>query len=219
MPAGCIDVVRLMCHGFAVTPLDALCHFFTPEGKQGMYNGYPIDAVMPKGALKLGIEHVGKTGIVGRGVLLDVAGIRGGPLSLGSTIRPADLEAAEKEHALRVEEGDIVFIRNGGAISNTHKLGTGLHASCLPCSRARRVRSEQRFRQRRSSSPANLLRWVEPIHMVGIPYMGLTLLDNADLDGLAEACAAEKRWTFFVSVAPWRLKGATGSAVDLLAMF
>ena len=49
--------------------------------------------------------------------------------------------------------------------------------------------------------------------------MGLTLLDNTDLDGLAEACAAEKRWTFFVSVAPWRLKGATGSAVDLLAMF
>ena len=136
-----------------------------------MYNGYPIDAVMPKGALKLGIEHVGKTGIVGRGVLLDVAGIRGGPLPLGSTIRPADLEAAEKQHALRVEEGDIVFIRNGGGMSNTHKPGTGLHASCLPWLRERGVS----VLSSDSDSdvhppPANLLRWVKPIHMVGIPY-------------------------------------------------
>ena len=55
--------------------------------------------------------------------------------------------------------------------------------------------------------------------MVGIPYMGLTLLDHAELDALAAACAEEERWAFFVSVAPWRFKGATGSIVNPLVIF
>jgi hypothetical protein len=62
--SGCFDIVGMTCHGFAVTHIDALCHLFTPEGKQGMYNGYPIENVTPDGTLKLGIEHVGATGIV-----------------------------------------------------------------------------------------------------------------------------------------------------------
>ena len=62
-------------------------------------------------------------------------------------------------------------------------------------------------------------RWTEPVHMVGIAYMGLTLLDQAELDALAPACAAERRWEFFLTAAPWRLKGGTGSVVTPLAMF
>jgi kynurenine formamidase len=62
-------------------------------------------------------------------------------------------------------------------------------------------------------------RWTEPVHMVGIAYMGLTLLDQAELDALAAACAGERRWEFFLTAAPWRLKGGTGSVVTPLAMF
>jgi hypothetical protein len=43
--------------------------------------------------------------------------------------------------------------------------------------------------------------------------------DNTDLDALAAACAEEGRWAFFVSVAPWRFKGATSSPVNPLAIF
>ena len=46
--------------------------------------------------------------------------------------------------------------------------------------------------------------------MVGFAYMGLTLLDQAELDAVAVACAEERRWEFFVTAAPWRMKGATG---------
>lgn len=218
--AGSIDVVTLMCHGFAITHVDALCHFFTPEGKAGMYNGYPIDDVTPQGARRLGIEQVGETGIVGRGVLLDVTEVRGQALQLGSTITPADLEAAEAHHQVVVGEGDILFVRNGADAANSHKLGTGLSASCLPWLKERGVAvlggdSDNDVHP----APEGLQRWVEPIHMVGIPYMGLTLLDNASLSELSRACREEKRWTFMVSVAPWRLKGATGSAVNPLAFF
>ena len=62
----------MIYHGFNVTHLDALCHLFTPEGRRGMYNGFSIDAVTDKGAEKLGVEVMGRNGIVGRGVLLDI---------------------------------------------------------------------------------------------------------------------------------------------------
>ena len=218
--AGCIDAVGMTCHGFAVTHVDALCHLFTPEGRQGMYNGYPIDDVTPNGALRLGIEHVGAVGIVGRGVLLDVAEVKGGPLPLGSAIMPEDLEAAERLHNVRVAEGDIVFVRNGAGSRNTYKRGTGLHAACLPWLRDRRVAVLSNDSDGDVHPPIpGFERWIEPMHMAGIPYMGLTLLDQAELDGLAAACAAERRWTFFVTASPWRFKGATGSEVNPLAMF
>ena len=218
--AGCYDVVEMTCHGFAITHLDALCHVFTPAGVQGMYNGFPVADVTPTGAVRLGIEHIAEAGIVGRGVLLDVAEVRGGPLAPGSAILPEDLEAAERLHGVRVGEGDILFVRNGGGPGNTYKLGTGLHASCLPWLRDRRV-SVLSSDSDSDIHPAHpgFERWTEPMHMVGIPYMGLTLLDQTELDGIAAACADERRWDFFVTVAPWRMKGATGSAVNPLAMF
>ena len=58
--AGCIDYIGMIYHGFAVTHIDALCHIFTPEGKNGMYNGFPISEVTAEGANRLGIEHAGR---------------------------------------------------------------------------------------------------------------------------------------------------------------
>jgi kynurenine formamidase len=218
--AGSLDVIGMTCHGFAVTHLDALCHVFTPAGRQGMYNGYPITDVTPQGARRLGIEQAGAVGIVGRGVLLDIASVHGGALPLGTAIMPADLEAAERLHGVRVAEGDLLFVRNGAGARNTYRHGSGLHAACLPWLRERRVAVLSNDSDGDVHPPIpGFARWTEPIHMVGIPFMGLTLLDQADLDALAAACAAESRWTFFVTIAPWRFKGATGAAVNPLAMF
>ena len=218
--SGCIDEIGMTYHGFAVTHVDALCHIFTPEGKQGMYNGYSVEEVTEGGAQRLGIEKIGEIGIVGRGVLLDVAEVRGGPLEVGSVIRPDDLEAAERLHDVRVGEGDIVFVRNGGGVGNTYQRGTGLHASCLSWLRERRasVLSSDSDSDVHPPLPG-FERWTEPMHMVLIPYLGMPILDNTDLDALAKACAAEKRWAFFVSVAPWRFKGATSSPVNPIAIF
>ena len=41
-----------------------------------MHNGFSTDAVTDKGAEKLGVEVMGRKGIVGRGVLLDIAARR-----------------------------------------------------------------------------------------------------------------------------------------------
>ncbi|MFH5229640.1 cyclase family protein [Antrihabitans spumae] len=218
--AGCIDEIGMTYHGFAVTHIDALCHIFTPEGKQGMYNGYPVEDVTPTGALRLGIERIGEVGIVGRGVLLDVGEVRGGSLPVGSVIRPEDLDAAEQLHQVQVGEGDIVFVRNGGGTGNTFQRGSGLHASCLPWLRERRASILSSDSDSDVHPPIpGFERWTEPMHMVLIPYLGMPILDNTELDALAEACAAEQRWAFFVSVSPWRFKGATSSPVNPVAIF
>ncbi|SAL77186.1 polyketide cyclase [Caballeronia terrestris] len=218
--SGCIDYIGMVYHGFAITHLDALCHLFTPEGKQGMYNGFPISAVTPQGATKLGVEVMGAQGIAGRGVLLDIAALKGGPLPPGSTIWPADLDAAERAQKLVVREGDILFIRNGAGARNALKLGTGLHASCLPWLRERRIAVVSSDSDSDvHPAPPGFKRWTEPVHMVAIPYLGLPILDNTDLDALALHCAQEGRWEFFVTVGPWRFKGATSSPVNPIAMF
>lgn len=218
--AGSFDIVGMTCHGFAVTHVDALCHVYTPAGKHGMYNGFPISDVTAAGASKLGVEHVATTGIVGRGVLLDVGEVRGGPLPLSTAIMPEDLDAAAALHGVTVGAGDIVFVRTGAGARNTYRGASGLHASCLPWLRDRSVAvlSSDSDSDIHPAAPG-FERWTEPVHMVGIPYMGLTLLDQAELDALASACAEERRWEFFLTAAPWRMKGATGGVVTPLAMF
>ena len=58
-----------------------------------------------------------------------------------------------------------------------------------------------------------------PVHTVAIVALGLHLLDNLDLDGLASACAEEGRAAFLVTVAPLVLAGGTASPVNPIAVF
>lgn len=218
--AGTIDEIGMIYHGYTVTHLDALCHLFTPEGREGMYNGYPVSLVTDAGAGRLGVEVMGVEGIVGRGVLLDIAALAGGPLPLGTVIGRADLEAAEARQGVTVGEGDILFVRNGQGAANGYRLSSGLHPECLPWLHERRVAAlgHDGDGDVHPAQPG-LARWSEPVHMIAIPYLGMPLICAADLQAIAFACAEENRWWFFLTVAPWRFRGATSSPVNPLAMF
>ena len=48
--------------------------------------------------------------------------------------------------------------------------------------------------------------------------MGLTLLDNADFDEIALACADAGRWEFLLTIAPLVVVGGTGSPVNPIAV-
>ena len=56
------------------------------------------------------------------------------------------------------------------------------------------------------------------VHAVVIPYMGMPILDNADLEALAEACLRSGRTEFQFVVAPLVVTRATGSPVNPLAI-
>jgi hypothetical protein len=74
-----------------------------------------IDSITPRGAT-VGAIQVLKHGLVGRGVLLDVPGVRGVPwLEPGGHVFREDLEAAEDSQGIRVQDGDILLVRTGHA--------------------------------------------------------------------------------------------------------
>ncbi|MGH7839967.1 MAG: cyclase family protein, partial [Candidatus Binataceae bacterium] len=96
------DYFAIAPHGLATTHLDALCHVFN-EGK--MYNGYDASEVGSAGARKCAID-VARDGVITRGVLLDIPKLKKVEwLENSVAITVADLDAAEREQRIKVEEG------------------------------------------------------------------------------------------------------------------
>jgi kynurenine formamidase len=216
------DYFAIAPHGFATSHIDALCHIFH-EGC--VYNGYAIETVTAHGAVKLGIHHL-RSGIVSRGVLIDIPRLRGvDALAPGDPIFPDELDAAEAQAGLTVGSGDVLFIRTGrwqwralhGPWEANSSLA-GLDASCLPWLHERQVAALG------SDGVSDVLpSLVEgvgmPVHTVAIVAMGLHLLDNLDLEQLAETCIEEARWNFLLTIAPLVLKRGTASPVNPIAVF
>jgi hypothetical protein len=50
-------------------------------------------------------------------------------------------------------------------------------------------------------------------------YLGVHLFDNCDLEALADAAAARKRWDFLLTAAPLPIRGGTGSPANPIATF
>jgi len=216
------DYFAIAPHGFATSHIDALCHIFH-EGK--LYNGYPIEKVTAHGALELGIHEL-RDGVVSRGVLLDIPAARGLEyLEAGEPIFPDDLERAEGHAGLRVEPGDILFVRTGRwALRDARgpwdprQSAAGLDASCLPWLHARGV-AALGCDGVSDVVPSRIEGVNLPIHSVAIVAMGLHLIDNLDLEALSAACADEKRWEFLLTLAPLVLFRGTASPLNPIALF
>src|SRR5713226_10092660 len=114
------DYFAIAPHGLATTHLDALCHVFW-RGK--MYNGFDAREVGSHGAKKCAID-VTRTGVVSRGVLLDIPRLKKVEwLEPGDPIFPEDLDGAEKTQRVRVEEGDVLLVRTGRSARRKSKGG------------------------------------------------------------------------------------------------
>lgn len=222
--AGAAEYIGLVYHGHTVTHVDGLSHIFW-DGR--MYNGKPAELVTSTfGATQHDITAL-REGVATRGVLLDVAGSRGGDwLEPGEAVFPSDLEAAEEGEGVRVDEGDVVLLRTGYGRKvrdigpdDVAKVGrAGWHATCLPWFRHRGV-AMIACDTAQDAIPSGYERLRNPIHAVGIVAMGLWLLDNCDLEALAQTCNGMGRWEFLFTLAPLRWVGATGSPANPLAMF
>lgn len=218
------DYVGCHVHGLGVSHIDALCHMFW-RGK--MYNGYPASDVKSTGAVRNTVLSFAD-GIVGRGVLLDVAAAQGvAYLPPNRTIlRVADLEAAEKKLSVRVGPGDVLLVGCGRDAFRREKGGhldpadgmAGLHPECLPWLREREIAALGSDGISDAVPGLGVARWPFPIHQIGITSMGLHLLDNLALGRLAEACRARGRHAFFFTMGSIRVPGGTGCPVNPIAV-
>jgi kynurenine formamidase len=217
-----VDTFSVLFHGYQHTHIDALCHIFY-QGK--MYNGFSQQEVTAGGAAKLAITNL-RQGIFTRGVLMDIAALKGVKFLEGATaIYPEDLEAWEKRAGIKVGPGDAVFINTGRWARRAargpweaEKGTAGLHASCA---RWLKERDVALLGSDAASDvlPSGIEGVSHPVHLLTLNAMGVHIFDNCDLEELSAAAAERKRWTFLLTAAPLPIAGATGSPLNPIATF
>src|SRR5215468_1705664 len=217
------DRIGVAYHGIAHTHLDSLAHI---NDNGVFYNGYKPDAdsVLKGGHAKNSIHNV-KNGIFTRGILIDIARLKGVRyLEPGTPIYVEDLEAWEKQAGVKVSAGDALFVRTG-VWARRKEVGpwlrgrvgrsAGLDASVIPRLKQRDIAilgSDHPQGVSPSSPPG-------AVHDFVLLYLGVHLFDNCDLEALADAAAARNRWDFLLTAAPLPIRGGTGSPANPIATF
>jgi len=67
--------------------------------------------------------------------------------------------------------------------------------------------------------PSHYATITAPLHTVCLVTLGLWLIDNTNLEELAQACAQRNRYEFMLSLGPLKLRNVTGSPVNPIAIF
>ncbi len=217
-----LDRVAMNIHGNADSHIDALSHVVF-DGT--LYNGLSAGAVTAAGVTELSIEVAGG-GIVGRGLLLDIPRVRGVPwLEPGDHVSADDLIMAEAVQEVRIEQGDLLFVRVGHR-SRRRALGpwdsanarAGLHPAALELLAERRI-AVLGSDGNNDTAPSAAEDVDFPVHVLAVNAMGLHLMDWLQFDDLVAVCEELNRWSFLCVVAPLRLGAATGSPVNPIAIF
>jgi len=227
---GMADYVGLYIHGFTQTHIDSLCHLPTADGRY--WNGKPIGSRgMP--ATHSGTIDFWRDGILTRGVLYDIPRLRGTEyVQPGQPVMGWELSDAAAAEGVQPQAGDAVIVRSGRyRYDELHPderpafgCPTGVHASAveflyetdasLLCWDWQDAPTDQ---QGGVPNPAPYAIPLHVHHMV-IPYMGMPIIDNADLEDIAKACNEAGRWVFEFVVAPLVVPWGTGSPVNPLAV-
>jgi kynurenine formamidase len=217
-----LDTYSVSYHGYGTTHMDALCHMFY---KGRMFNGFPQSAITEQGAGKLDVTHY-KNGIFTRAVLIDIPRLKDLPyLESDMVIYPQDLEAWEKKVGVRVESGDVVFIRTGRWARRAKKgpwnlaeHSAGLYASCAKWLHERDV-AMLGSDAASDAMPSRIPGVQQPIHQLVLIALGTPLFDNCDLEALSKTASERRRYTFLLTAAPLAMPGGTGSPLNPIATF
>ena len=208
----------------SATHWDSLAHVFF-QGK--MYNGFSMGEVTGTGAAKNSIDRLGGK-VLGRGVLLDIARLKGrGPLEDGYGITGDDLEAAAKVEKVKVRQGDTLLVRTG-KLGISKRRGdwekwrtpgiAGLSLSTLEWISEHKLAAVASDNWAVEVVPYETEKVLLPFHIAAVMYMGLTLGEVFDLDALAMDCAEDGKYSFLFSAVPLPLAGAVGSPINPVAV-
>jgi kynurenine formamidase len=215
------DFISMPLQG--ATQWDSLAHVGYDDR---FYNDVPVQAVSSMtGATRNGIDNV-CPGVVGRGVLVDVARHRGVEwLGGGEAIEPDDLDAALGAQGVAVGRGDILAVRTGwrrkalaDGWAGWLSTNPGLSVACAEWLHAREVAAVVSDNWGIEVQPAAEGTGVLPLHCILIRDMGMILGEIFDLEELAEDCASDGVWDFLLCAPPLRVVGGVGSPVSPLAI-
>ncbi len=184
------------------------------------YNGNDRnDFSKGEGLTKLGVENVGA--LVTRGVLVDVAAYKGVPqLEPRYEITAADLQGALSRQRMEVRSGDVVVLHTGwGSLwsSDAAKFGAsapgvGLDAARYLVERQVVLVGADTWSVEVVPNPNPDLQF--PVHQLLIARNGIYIFENL----LTENLARDRAYEFAFFFAPLKLKGASGSPGNPIAV-
>jgi kynurenine formamidase len=207
----------------AATQWDALSHVYYEEQ---LYNGFPSGSVSSQGAARCGIDSIIASGIVSRGVLLDVVRHRGleGCIDGERQVTPEELDAIAEAQGVSIGRGDIVLVHTGWwtefrRTGNRSPAVAGLHWHCAEWLHAREVAAIACD----NVAVEHLLTMdvdgmFLPFHALCLRDMGLMLGEFWDVSRLAADCADDGVFEFQIVAPPLNVTGAVGSPVNPIAI-
>ena len=198
------------------THIDALGHAWIGDRT---YNGRTTrDVVTNWGLRELGIEHLPP--VVARGVLLDVPAERGRALEPGEVVTVADLEAIVAARGIEIRSGDVVFVRTGWAQYYASDVraytagwpGIGVAAASWLAERDVAIVGGDTMGL--EVYPDEVPTVHSPVHQLLLATCGIYILEQANLDQLAELGIVE---FLCLCLAP-RFVGGTASPLRLVGV-
>lgn len=198
------------------THIDALGHCWI--GDSGYNAKRMLEVVGNWGLIELGIENVPP--LIARGVLLDIARLKGRRLGAGEVIAVSDLSHALEAASLEIGAGDIVLIRTGwgeyygsqNAMYVDKAPGLGLDAARWLADRGVAVIGSDTMALEVLPAEDPSAPWV--VHQHLLAARGVYILENADLQAISDAGHHE----FMCACLPLKFRGGTASPVRLTAV-
>ena len=202
------------------THLDALNHI--SRGTK-MYSGYDaVDVTTSAGTTALGAENI--PALVTRGVLIDVAGLKGVEfVDKGYAVTPKDIEDALARQGVRggIQKGDVVLFHTGwGAkwwMKDNAMLGSGDPGPGVPA--AKYLASKGIAAAGADTVAFEVVPFENPkrafeVHQILIVDNGIHIMENLKTEELAK----DKVYEFLFVALPLPLKGGTGSPIHPVAI-
>lgn len=229
------DVIYMFTHG--TTHFDALGHVW--YGTE-LYNGFDARTTMG-GLERCGIEHTASHGVIGRGVLLDVARYRGvGRLGPQSRITLDELRECADEQGLSLEKRDIINVRTGATELWYEEGPQAYFDEYFDEDEA----GESAVRFPGITYSQDLLEWfddmeiaayctdnigfeqtvsdvtgtVHPLHRPFIRDLGIAGNELSKYDELAADCAEDGKYDFLYVAMPLKISGATAGPTNPVAI-
>ena len=212
---------------------DSLAHVGHEE--HGFYNGVMPEDVTGEEGSKNGLDHAAKRGIVGRGVLLDVArhlesqGAGFEPLS-SRALTVAELMATATADGVDLEPGDILLVRTGWETAYMAAdqairdgIAKDLHSPGIEGSEEMAGWLwDHQIAAVASDCPA-LEPWpwdleVGALHVRALAFLGMPFGELWSLDELAVDCASDGVYEFMLTSAPLYYRAAIGSPPNAYAI-
>lgn len=209
------------------TQVDALGHVWYDDH---VYNGFPADQATIGQMEKASILPIAERGIVGRGVLLDMAAHFGKfALDKGDYFGLEDMLACAEKQGVTIQKHDILCLRigflqllyvqgpevfykdfNEPGLNYSPELVDWFHKMEIPCFSTDTISNETELNPEIGVQI--------PLHCALMRNLGIVFNEICNFEALAKDCHEDGQWDFMFVASPLKVRGGTGAPVNVIAV-